>query len=111
MVCNRQVVQLRFPFWGKPKENFTMIIFPGNTLHRAVFCQPVNKFHRTMMADEHPRSQLADCGFHAVWQAFDCQEKLVLLGFDPPITRLVFAEPQKPTDLISKLRQRLKLTD
>ena len=49
-----------------------MIIFSGNTLHCAVFCQPVNKFHRTVMADEHPRGQLADSGLHAVWQAFDC---------------------------------------
>jgi hypothetical protein len=45
------------------------------------------------MADEHPRGQFADGGLHAVWQALDGQEKLVLLGFDPAITRLVFAEP------------------
>ena len=70
-----------------------MIIFPGNTLHRAVFCQPVNKFHRTVMADQHPRGQFADSGLHAVWQAFDCQEKLVLLRLDSAATRLVFAEP------------------
>lgn len=93
MVCNRQVVQLRFPFWGKPKQHFTMVIFSGDTLHRAVFCQPVNKFHRTVMANEHPRGQLADSWLHAVWQAFDGQEKLVLLRLDSVTTRLVFTEP------------------
>jgi hypothetical protein len=92
MVCNRQVVQQTFPFWGKPKENFTVIIFPGNAPHCAVFCQPVYKFYGTVMADEHPRGQLADRGLHAVWQAFDCQEKLVLLWLDSANTRLVFTE-------------------
>ena len=67
-----------------------MIIFPGNTLHRPMFCQPVNKFDCTVMADEHARCQLADSGLHAVWQAFDCQEKLVLLRLNSVTTRLVF---------------------
>jgi hypothetical protein len=63
------------------------------------------------MPDEHPRGQFADGWLDALWEALDCQEKLVLLRLDSAGTRLVFTEPQKPADLKSKLRQRLKLTD
>jgi len=88
-----------------------VINFAGHALDRAVFRQPVHKFHRAVMADEHPRGQFADGGLYAVGQTFDRQEKLVLLWLDSAGARLVFAEPEKPADLKSKFRQRLKLAD
>jgi len=74
-----------------------------------MFGQPVHQFHCAVMADEHARGEFSNGGLHTVRQAFDGQQKLVLLRLDSGGARLVFAEPQKPADLKAELGQCLKL--
>src|SRR5580700_5139866 len=61
------------------------------------------------MAYQHTRSKFANGGLHAVRQASDSQQQLMLLRLDSARACLVFAKPQKPADLITEFRQRLKL--
>jgi hypothetical protein len=75
----------------------------------AMFGQPVHQFNRAVMANQHARGEFANGGLHAIRQAFDGQQKLVLLRLDSAGARLVFAEPQKAADLKAELGQVLKL--
>jgi hypothetical protein len=93
MVRNRQVVQQSFTFLGELKENLAVIFFRWHSFHGVVICQPVYQLHGAVMADQHPRGELADSGLYSVRQTFDGQQKLVLLRFDSAGARLVFAEP------------------
>jgi hypothetical protein len=104
-------VQERFPLLREPNEDLAVILFCRRAFHYAVFGQPVNKFHGAVMANQHPRGEFANGGLHAVGQALDGQQELVLLRLDPAGTRLVFAEAQKAADLKAELCQRLKLAN
>ena len=111
MMRNRQAMQQCLTLLRKPNKHFAVIRLRRHPLYRSVLCQPAHQFNSAVMTNKHPRRELAYRGLRSIRQAFNGQQKLMLLRLDSMSVRLILAEPQKPANLVAEFSQVLEFAD
>jgi hypothetical protein len=86
-------------------QHFTMIRIGCNPLDYSMLGQPVDQLNGAVVANQHSRRELSNRGFHAIRQAFYCQQELVLLRLDSVRARLIFTEAQEAAELVAEFGQ------
>ncbi len=84
---------------GERDEDFAMIGIAVGAVEEAAGAEAVDEFDGAVMADEEAGGEFADEGAGALWQAGDCEKKLVLAGFEAVGACLFLAEVEEAVDL------------
>lgn len=86
-------------------QNLTPVHLSWNARNRALVLEPFHQFHSAVMLDKHARREFANGRPHALGQAVDRQQELMLLRLHAVLPGRQFTEMQKPADLAAKFSQ------
>jgi hypothetical protein len=104
----REPVQQHFSVWRELNQHFTVVLIAGPAPQRSALDQPINQLDRTVVT----KAELLRNGPHrrarAGRQAFDGEQKLVLLGFNALGAGGFLAEVQELPDTVPELGQLAK---
>nr|WP_251106451.1 hypothetical protein [Alloacidobacterium dinghuense] len=92
----------------KLHQHFTMIVVPRPTSYGALVNKTIYKFYSTVMANAELLRKCGNRGTSALGQALECQEKLMLMGFDTLGTGRFLAKAQELPDAMPKLSKLAK---
>jgi hypothetical protein len=82
-----------------------VILIAVASRHRSLLHETVNQFHHAVMAKAEPVREGCDRGAGFFGQAFDGEEKLVLLRFNVTGASGFFAEVQELADAVTEFRK------
>ncbi len=108
-VRHRHALELSFAPGRKSHEYLPPIHPAPRTTYQSPFLEAIHQFDGAVMLDLQALCENADGRFLCGRNAFDGQQRLVLLRLEPCRARVAFAEVQVPANGISKIRQRLEI--
>ncbi len=107
MMMKRKLGEHLLSFGSKHEEHFAAVVVRPRAVHKSSRFQAVHQLYGAVVADLHAIGQLADSRTHAGGHALNRQHQLVLAPLQSCLLYRLFAEVEKPADLVPELCQRL----
>ena len=102
-----QQLQQRFSATREGQHDFAAVRHAARAPYQALPFQAIYQFHRAVMLNQQPLGQHPDRSHPVGGQAFDSQQRLVLLRLDARGAHGVLAEIQEAANFEAKVRERL----
>ena len=102
-MVQRECLEKFFAVVSQLDENLPAIVGRAQAAKQASVDQTIDQFHGAVMLQLHPFRQNSDGRFKILRKTANREQELMLLRFDAGLARGVFAETQKPTDLIAQV--------
>ena len=91
-----------FPQWGDFEQDLAKVVHVAVTPNHAVFGQSMREFDHAVILELEPPGEFADRRDAAGGEAFEGQEKLVLLRTNARLSGGLFAEDEKTPDEVAE---------
>jgi hypothetical protein len=101
-VAGGELLQLRLTAWSELHQHLPPVGWRSRAENQTAVHQPVHQFDRTVMLDLQPLSQYANARLALTPHR---QQQLVLMRLESCRSCGLFAEVQKPANVVTNLRQ------
>jgi hypothetical protein len=103
-VMKRESLEEFFAVVSQLDQDLPPVIGRPQAAKKPSIDQSIDKLNGAVMLQLHPFGQRPDSRFQTIGQTADGQQELVLLRLDAGLSRGVFTEAQKTTDLVAQFR-------
>jgi hypothetical protein len=107
MVVEREFPEQVLAFGGQGEQHFAPVLTVPLAANVAAVREAVCQLHRAVRLDLQPLGQYTDSWLLSRGKSPYCQQELMLASLDPGLAGRLFAEAEKPPNLVTELRQRL----
>ena len=103
-MCRAQFVERDLRLFGQREQRLTPIELGRAPHDQSQSLQTIHQTRRAVRFEEQSFGKITDRRL-ARWGGADCEQRLMLLGGQPPLPCLAFTESHEPAQRIAEIRQ------